>query len=185
MNKKQKLLDKLYALHRDFHSSPLYIDQSTSIVFGEGSPDAEILFIGEAPGKNEEIEKRPFVGQSGKLLNQALESSGLNRTDVYITNIVKCRPPDNRTPSPKELATGREIILLEQIKIIAPRVICTLGSAALRGLTQKPYKITEIRGQTIYFQGTKVIPTYHPAYILRSRSKTPIFLSDIQKLTQL
>ncbi len=185
MKTKQELLNALYEPHRDFRSSPLYIEQSQNIIFGEGDPNAEIMLIGEAPGKNEEIEGRPFVGQSGRLLNRALELCDIQRAQIYITNIVKCRPPNNRTPLPQELEIGCTVMLLEQINIIKPRIICTLGAIALRGLTKSTYQITKIHGQPIDFNGIILLPTYHPAYILRNRSQAPQFLADIEKLKKL
>ena len=183
---KQIQLEALYAPHQDFKNSPLLVPGAcTKIVFGEGNPDAAILFIGEAPGREEDEQGRPFVGRSGKLLNRALFLVGLEREDVYITNIVKCRPPGNRTPLPEELKIGRDELLLAQIEIINPRVICTLGAAALCGLTEKPYKITAVRGQPIDFHGRILLPTYHPAYVLRNQSVAPVFLGDIKKLVQL
>lgn len=183
---KRAALEALYAEHKDFKNSPLYIEGACqNIVFGEGNPNAAILFIGEAPGEQEDIEGRPFVGRSGRLLNRALELAEIQRSSVYITNIVKCRPPNNRTPFPNELKIGREMLLLKQIELINPRVICTLGSAALNGLTEKAYPITKIRGQPIDFQGHILLPTYHPAYVLRNQTAAPAFLEDIKKLTKL
>ncbi len=189
---KQELLKKPYAPHQDFKHSPLYIPgaelnsgECTRIIFGEGNPNATILFIGEAPGKAEDLEGRPFVGPSGKLLNQALEYAGLKRQDVFITNIVKCRPPNNRTPLQHELKTGRDLMLLEQIRIINPVVICTLGSAALNGLTENGYKITAVHGQPIAFGNHILLPTYHPAYILRNRKQAQLFFDDIKMVSKL
>lgn len=184
---KEHLLNQLYALHKDFKNSPLFIPgECTSIVFGEGNPDATILFIGEAPGRQEDLEGRPFVGQSGRLLNRAFELAEINRNEVYITNIVKCRPPQNRTPSLEELATGRDVMLLEQIRIINPQIICTLGSAALSGLTQdNSCRITKIHGKPLQFQNQIILPLYHPAYILRNRQEAQAFLADIKKIKTL
>lgn len=182
---KQEQLDALYAPHRDFIHSPLYIPGCQNIVFGEGSVDAPIMFIGEAPGKDEDIQARPFVGRSGRLLDRALFLAGLKREELFITNIVKCRPPNNRTPNPEELRIGRDVMLQHQIAIIQPRVICTLGSAALQGLTERPYKITAIRGQPMDFDGMLLLPTYHPAYVLRNPTVAQIFLGDIKKLAVL
>lgn len=179
---KQKLLDALYEPHKDFKKSPLYISGCTNIVFGEGNPDARILFIGEAPGEQEDIQARPFVGRSGKLLNRALELAGLSREEVYITNIVKCRPPNNRTPLPNELKIGRETMLIRQIEIINPAVICTLGTAALHGLTETDYRITKMHGQPLDFHQITLLPTFHPAHILRNQGYAQDFLSDIKKL---
>lgn len=179
---KQQQLDALYKTHSDFTNSPLYIPGCTNIVFGEGPADARIMFIGEAPGEQEDIQARPFVGRSGKLLNRALELSGLSREAVYITNIVKCRPPNNRTPSPSELEIGRDVILVKQIEIIDPAVICTLGTAALHGLTEVDYRITKMHGQPLDFHDRTLLPTFHPAHILRNQNYAQAFLADIKKL---
>jgi uracil-DNA glycosylase len=180
---KQKQLDALYAVHRDFMNSPLYIPGCTNIVFGEGNADAQIMFIGEAPGEQEDIQARPFVGRSGKLLNRALELSDLTREEVFITNIVKCRPPNNRTPVAEELKIGRDLLLIKQIEIIDPVVICTLGTAALHGLTDTDYRITKMHGQPLDFHGRILLPTFHPAHILRNQTYAPAFLVDIKKLS--
>lgn len=182
---KELALEKLYQPHQNFTQSPLYIAGCTSIVFGEGNPDATIMFIGEAPGKAEDEQRRPFVGPSGKLLNKALTQAGLQREDVFITNIVKCRPPNNRTPTPEELRLGKNLMLLEQITIINPKILCTLGSAALHGLTEGNFRITQVHGQPLDFQGRLLFPTFHPAYILRNLSQEHLFLSDIKKLVKL
>lgn len=178
---KHSALEALYQPHHDFKHSPLYVEGGcTNIVFGEGDPDASLLFIGEAPGEQEDLQKRPFVGRSGQLLNRALQLANIKREAVYITNIVKCRPPNNRTPSPTELKTGRDTLLLKQIEIINPQVICTLGSAALTGLTERPYQISKIRGQPLDFHGHILFPTYHPAYVLRNPAATDQFFADIK-----
>lgn len=184
-HEKKLMLDALYAPHADFKKSPLYIEGCTNIVFGDGNPDAQIMFIGEAPGQQEDLQAKPFVGRSGKLLNRALELSGLTREEVYITNIVKCRPPQNRTPLPLELKTGRDLMLIKQIEIINPTVICTLGTAALHGLTETAYRITKMHGQPLDFNGHILLPTFHPAHILRNQSYAPLFLADIKKLVLL
>jgi uracil-DNA glycosylase len=184
-NKKQQKLDQLYDQFRDFKKTPLYIPGSRCIVFGEGNPDARLLFIGEAPGKNEDLQGRPFVGRSGKLLNRALELAGASRDEVYITNIVKCRPPNNRTPFPHELRVGKKLLLEEQVKIIHPTVICTLGSPALLGLTEHPYQITKVRGQQLDHEGIILIPTFHPAYVLRNHTVANDFLEDIKKAVRI
>lgn len=182
---KQKKLDHLYDQFRDFKKTPFYIAGATNIVFGEGNPDARLLFIGEAPGKNEDIQARPFIGRSGKLLNRTLELAGISRDDVYITNIVKCRPPNNRTPYSHELRVGKKLLLDKQIQIIHPKVICTLGSPALLGLTEHHYQITKIHGDPLDYNGTILIPTFHPAYVLRNYSIANAFLEDIKKAVKL
>ena len=182
---KQKRLDELYFPHREFKASPLYIPGCNSIVFGEGDPDARLIFIGEAPGKQEDLQGRPFVGRSGKLLDRALQLAGVAREDVYITNVVKCRPPNNRTPFPHELRLGKKLLLEDQVKIIHPKVICTLGSAALNGLTGEPHQITRVRGSLLDYNGITLLPAFHPAYVLRNNSVATTFLNDIIKAVEL
>lgn len=182
---KKHLLESLYAHHRNIEESPLYIKGCKSIVFGEGNPNAQLMFVGEAPGKNEDEQGRPFVGQSGKLLEKALSNAGISRKEVFITNIVKCRPPKNRTPYPSELKIGKESMLNQQIDIIQPKIICTLGSAALQGLLGEKLKITKIHGKPISYKKHIIFPVYHPAYILRNRKAEKHFLEDIMKAVTL
>lgn len=183
MNIKQKQLEQLYQPHRqDMTASPLYIEGATSFVCGEGDPDATIMFIGEAPGADEDRLGRPFVGRSGKLLDAVLSSIGLRRAEVFITNIVKCRPPENRTPVPEELVKGRELVLLHEINIIQPRVLCTLGLSSLQGLLQQSFKMADVRGKAIACGEYVLIPTYHPAYILRNPAAREQFVEDLRKV---
>lgn len=156
----------------------------TTIVFGEGSPDAKIMFIGEAPGKEEDIQGRPFVGDAGILLTKLIEKMGLKRSDVYIGNIVKCRPPMNRDPEEDEVATCRQFIE-RQIGIINPEVIVTLGRIALQTLLDNPkIKITAARGKFLDFKGIPVMPTFHPAYLLRNPSDKWKTWADAQKVLE-
>jgi DNA polymerase len=182
---KQQLLDALYEPYKKCLQCPLGFLGRTNVVFGEGNPDADILFIGEGPGKDEDIQGRPFVGRSGQLLNRALTLVGIERADVYITNIVKCRPPGNRAPLPIESTTCMDLFLHKQIKIIRPRIICTLGSVALNNLLQQPHSITKARGSIIEWQNMMIVPTYHPAYILRNKSAAPIWIEDFKYILQL
>lgn len=177
-------LNAIYRPYKQAETSPLHIPGCTQIVFGEGNPHANIMFIGEAPGKSEDIHGRPFVGRAGKLLNQALEELGLQRDDVFITNVVKCRPPDNRTPTHEEIQTGKEL-LNKEIEVVEPRVICTLGSTALRCLFEENIKISSARGATKRYHNTPVLPTYHPAYILRNPDAKTTFLDDIRRAKQI
>lgn len=180
---KQQLLDALYEPYKKCLQCPLGFLGRTNVVFGEGNPDADILFIGEGPGKDEDEQGRPFVGRSGKLLNRALALVGIKREEVYITNIVKCRPPGNRAPLPIESSTCMNLFLFNQIKIIRPRVICTLGATALNNLLSKPSAITKIRGQKIdYENNIIIIPTYHPAYILRNQTQAPTWVEDFKTI---
>jgi DNA polymerase len=148
----------------------------TNTVFGEGDPNAALMFVGEGPGQNEDEQGRPFVGRAGELLDKQIAAMGLRREDVYIANIVKCRPPDNRTPAPDEVSTCFPY-LLRQIEVIGPKVIVTLGAPATKALLDTKEGITKIRGQWHQFQGLAlrsggpvipVMPTFHPAYLLRA-----------------
>ena len=139
----------------------------TNVVFGEGAPDAELMFVGEAPGKDEDEQGRPFVGRSGKLLTQMIEAMGFARDEVFIANVLKCRPPANRDPAADEVERCRPY-LLRQIALIRPKIICTLGRHALRTLTDYQGPIGKVRGRPMEFAGTAVLPTFHPAYLLRN-----------------
>lgn len=138
-----------------------------NIVFGEGNPDCEIMFIGEGPGADEDIQGRPFVGKAGQLLTNLIKKMGSDRNDVYIANIVKCRPPGNRNPLPDEARTCM-VFLKRQIEIISPKVIMVLGNVALQNLLGTDMRITKVRGKFHDYNGIKVMPTFHPSYLLRS-----------------
>lgn len=183
MNKqqyKQQLLNDLYAPFSQCSNFPTETIGATRVVFGEGNPDAQLMFIGEAPGKQEDELGRPFVGRSGMLLNKVLEGSGLKRNDVFITNVVKCRPPNNRTPTPQEVALYKHLLLTKEINIIQPKVIVTLGAVALEAVLENGAKITKIRGTKQAKNGFTVVPTYHPAYLLRNPGELNKFIEDIQ-----
>jgi len=152
-----------------------------SVVFGEGNPKADIVFVGEAPGEEEDNQGRPFVGRAGKLLDQLIERIGVKRSDVFICNVLKCRPPANRDPESHEAAACKEY-LLAQLDIIRPRVICTLGRHAYNTLLETDAPITRIRGKLTTFRGTPLLPTYHPSYLLRSQSKIKEAWEDMEKL---
>jgi len=178
---KQELLEQLYAPHLQCNACPLAQLGRNNIVFGEGNPNAKLMFIGEGPGRDEDLKGKPFIGRAGQLLSKALDALGLKREDVYITNIVKCRPPGNRTPTPLESETCKNLLLLKQIKIVRPRVICTLGAAAVKGLLeQENLKISRIRGKKLDFNGTILLPTYHPAYILRNPKELKALIADLE-----
>ena len=139
----------------------------THTAFGEGSADAKIFFIGEGPGENEDLSGRPFVGRAGELLNKQIAAMGLRREDVMIANVVKCRPPQNRQPAPDEAATCMPY-LERQIEIVRPQVIVTLGLSAARYMLNTNSSMGRLRGQWQEWRGIKVMPTFHPAYLLRS-----------------
>ena len=152
----------------------------TNVVFGAGIFSSKIMLIGEGPGQQEDQNGRPFIGKAGKFLDKLLESQDISREkNIYICNIVKCRPPDNRQPLPNEMGTCKQILLAHQINIIRPTIICTLGASALTGLMEKPFKITKVRGQLLSFGTIKLIPTYHPAYILRNPKELTQFAEDL------
>lgn len=158
-----------------------------SIVFGEGNPGAKIMFIGEGPGREEDMQGRPFVGEAGTLLTKLIEKMSLHdaflkRKDVYIANIVKCRPPMNRDPEEDEVASCRGFIE-RQIEIIQPEVIITLGRIALQTLLRRQeLKITAVRGNFFDYNGIPVMPTFHPAYLLRNPKDKWLTWSDAQKV---
>ena len=143
---------------------------SNNIVFGEGPPDAKLMLVGEAPGEDEDAQGRPFVGRSGQLLDRILESVGLHRDDVYITNMVKYRPPGNRNPTPQEISLS-EPLLLEQIKLVQPQIIATLGNVPTQYFVGTKDGITKTHGNWFDWHGVKVFPLYHPAYLLRNPSR--------------
>lgn len=139
----------------------------TNLVFGTGNVDADLMFIGEAPGFEEDKKGEPFVGPAGQLLTKIIKAIDLERRDVYIANIIKCRPPQNRTPNPQEMAACRRFVLA-QIEIIQPKVICLLGNVALRGLLETKDSITRARGRFRFWHNIKVMPTFHPSYLLHN-----------------
>ena len=154
----------------------------TNIVFGDGNPNAKVMFVGEAPGADEDAQGVPFVGRAGQLLNRVLEMIGMPREEVYIANILKCRPPDNRTPAPDEMAACMPF-LLKQIEAIRPRVICALGAVAMNALMGRKMPITKVRGTTLKTpQGHILVPTFHPAYLLRNPSEKKKFIQDLQDI---
>ncbi|MEE9524179.1 MAG: uracil-DNA glycosylase [Thermodesulfovibrionales bacterium] len=142
-------------------------EERTNIVFGEGSADCEIMFIGEGPGADEDKQGRPFVGRAGQVLTNLIKKMGFERKDVYIANIVKCRPPDNRNPSTDEADTCIPF-LKKQIEIIQPKVIMLLGNVPLQNFFGSELRITKARGKFVEYSGIKVMPTFHPSYLMRN-----------------
>jgi len=153
----------------------------TKIVFGTGNPKAQLMFVGEGPGRDEDLSGEPFVGRAGKLLTQMIEAMGLRRPDVYIANVVKCRPPENRQPEKDETATCSPF-LVRQIDAIAPKVIVCLGSTAAQYILATPQSISRFRGEWFDFRGSRVLATYHPAYLLRNPNATGDVWKDLQKV---
>ena len=153
----------------------------THLVFGEGNPHAEIMFVGEAPGFNEDQQNRPFVGAAGKLLSDLLSHIGLEREDVYIANVVKCRPPENRNPESFEIESCLPY-LWRQIEIIKPRVICTLGNFATQALLERKVAITKVRGQHVQIKNFFVFPMLHPAAALHQGGFRKLVQEDFENL---
>lgn len=151
------------------------------IVFGDGNPKAELVFVGEGPGADEDAQGLPFVGRAGKLLTQMIEAMGLQRGDVYICNVVKCRPPENRTPEKDEVSTCSPY-LLRQLDVINPKVIVCLGSVAAQTLLETNRGISHFRGEWLDFRGRKLMATYHPAYLLRNPNAKGEVWKDLQKV---
>ena len=151
------------------------------IVFGDGNPKAQLMFVGEGPGADEDAQGLPFVGRAGKLLTQMIQAMGLQRSGVYICNVVKCRPPQNRQPEKDEVAACSPF-LLRQIDTIAPKVIVCLGATAAKLLLETDHGISQFRGQWMNFRGRKLMATYHPAYLLRNPAAKSEVWKDLQKV---
>jgi len=154
------------------------------IVFGVGNPDADLMFVGEAPGGDEDIQGIPFVGRAGQLLTKIIEAIGLKREQVYIANVIKCRPPGNRNPEQDEVDTC-EPFLFQQIDIIKPKVIVALGTFAARALLRTLDPISRLRGRVYDYRGAKLIPTFHPAYLLRNPSSKREVWEDMKVVRRL
>lgn len=152
-----------------------------TIVFGEGNEKATLMFIGEGPGYDEDVQGRPFVGKAGQLLTKIIQSVNLQREKVYIANIIKCRPPQNRNPEPDEIQSCNPF-LQKQIQVIQPKIICALGTFSAQTLLQTETKITALRGKFYDLEGIKVIPTYHPAFLLRNPDKKREVWEDMKKI---
>ena len=154
------------------------------IVFGTGNPDAELLFVGEAPGRDEDIKGEPFVGRAGQLLTRIIHAIDLRREEVYICNVIKCRPPQNRNPLPEEIEAC-EPFLVEQIESIRPKVICALGKFAAQTLLKTEAPISTLRGRFHEYHGVPLMPTYHPAYLLRNPKMKRETWEDVQMIQRL
>lgn len=155
-----------------------------TIVFGEGNEKATLMFIGEGPGYDEDVQGRPFVGKAGQLLTKILQSINLPREEVYIANIIKCRPPQNRNPEPDEIQSCHPF-LMKQIGVIQPKIICALGTFSTQTLLKTDAKITALRGKLYDLEGIKVIPTYHPAFLLRNPERKREVWEDMKKIAEL
>jgi uracil-DNA glycosylase family 4 len=156
----------------------------THLVFGVGHPRAEVMFIGEGPGRDEDLQGEPFVGRAGQLLTDIItKGMGLRREDVYIANVIKCRPPENRDPEPDEI-DACEPFLLRQIELVRPRVIVALGKFAVQTLLKTKVPIMRLRGNWHAYHGIKLMPTLHPAYLLRNPGDKKLVWQDIKKVIE-
>lgn len=153
------------------------------VVFGVGDPCAQLMFVGEGPGEDEDRQGEPFVGKAGQLLTRMIRAMGLDRGEVYIANIVKCRPPQNRNPTPREIISCLPY-LRRQIEVVAPRVICALGNVATRTLLDTQTPIGRLRGRFSDYQGIPVMPTFHPSYLLRTPGDKRLAWEDLRKVME-
>jgi uracil-DNA glycosylase family 4 len=179
--------DALTALRADIGDCTrckLHAQGRTQIVFGVGNPNADLMFVGEAPGADEDVQGIPFVGRAGQLLTKIIEAIGLKREDVYIANVIKCRPPGNRNPDPDEVDTC-EPFLFRQIDIIKPKVIVALGKFGAQTLLRTLDPISRLRGRVYDYRGAKLIPTFHPAYLLRNPSAKREVWEDMKLVKRL
>jgi len=186
-DKKEELLKELFEKLKNCTRCPLHKSR-TQPVPGDGNPYSPVVFVGEAPGEEEDRQGKPFVGRAGKLLNRLIEEElGMKREEVYITNVCKCRPPANRKPTPEEMRACSPY-LRKEIEIVKPKVICCLGATAGEGILGKTLKITKVRGQVFpypYDPKIKVFLTYHPAYVLRNPKAESVIREDFRKLREL
>lgn len=153
----------------------------TNIVFGSGNPKAELVFVGEAPGQDEDLQGVPFVGKAGQLLTKMIEAMKFSRDEVYICNVAKCRPPNNRNPEPAEIAAC-EPFLKAQLRALQPKAIVALGKFAAQSLLRDSTPITRLRGQWRHYEGVPLMPTFHPAYLLRSPGEKKFAWLDLQEV---
>jgi uracil-DNA glycosylase family 4 len=182
---KTNLLKELYRQYPTPASFGLDAPAATHVVYGEGNPNATLMVVGEAPGEQEDKQARPFVGRSGQLLTRTLAQLGVPRPALFITNVVKCRPPNNRTPTPQEIEIHKKALLLKEIKIIRPKVIIPVGAVAISALLPGDNKISKIRGIPYHAHDTIILATYHPAYILRNPAAYTDFCNDLKKAISL
>ncbi len=176
-------VDELKKLEEEFrHCMMCPLSQTrTQVVFGSGNPRARLMFVGEAPGFDEDRQGQPFVGAAGQLLTKIIQAMKLTRQEVYIANCLKCRPPQNRSPLPTEILTCSPI-LERQIQIIRPEIICALGKFAAQTLLQTQEPISRLRGRFFERNGLRVLPTFHPAYLLRNPTDKKLVWEDMQKI---
>ena len=183
---KERRTQILEVLRREMlacHKCPLGKTR-TNLVFGVGDPMANLMFVGEAPGRDEDLQGEPFVGRAGQLLTKIIEAIGMNRSDVYIANVLKCRPPENRNPLPEEIALCMPY-LLKQIEMIQPKVLCALGTFAAQTLLNTKAPVGTLRGKFHDYKSIPMMVTYHPAYLLRNSNDKAKVWEDMKKVRDL
>jgi uracil-DNA glycosylase len=181
---KEEQLKKLNDLYKNCKKCPLATQGRAQVVFGLGNPDSKLMFVGEGPGRDEDRQGAPFVGRAGKLLTKRINAMNLKRDDIYISNVVKCRPPNNRAPHPQESGTCKNLILFHEIEIIKPKIICTLGASATQALLGDTIRISKARGNFFEFQNCQILPTFHPAYLLRNPEAKKEVWQDMKKVME-
>lgn len=186
MSDKEKRIKLLEDLRQEMlicHKCPLSKSR-THLVFGIGNPMADLMFVGEAPGRDEDLQGEPFVGRAGQLLNKIIEAIGMNRSDIYIANVLKCRPPGNRSPLPEEIVLCMPY-LIKQIEIIKPKVLCALGTFAAQTLLNTKDPVGKLRGRFHDYKGIPIMVTFHPAYLLRNPNDKAKVWDDMKKVRDL
>jgi DNA polymerase len=186
MERLAQKIELLLSLEKEVHccTGCRLHETRTFTVFGMGNVDADLVFVGEGPGADEDAAGEPFVGAAGKILTRMIYALGLTRRDIYICNIIKCRPPGNRNPQPDEIDSCKRY-LLTQLDVVQPKVICTLGAVPTHFLLNAKATISRLRGRVFSFRGVKVVPTFHPAYIYRSPSKKLEVWKDLKLVEKL
>lgn len=184
LKSRKDLLDEIKCNFKSCSECPLAKQGRSQVVFGVGNPFAKIMFVGEGPGRDEDAQGEPFIGRAGKLLTKIIEAMKLNRDEVYISNVVKCRPPNNRTPLPNESDICKKLILFKEVAIIKPQIICALGATATQGLLGPDATISKSRGIFFKLNNTLILPTYHPAYLLRNPDAKKIVWEDMKKIIE-
>ena len=179
---KAEQLERLKIDYSRIKDHPFSDFSKNKIVFGCGNPDSPIIFLGEGPGREEDLTGLPFVGRAGQLLTKIIEAMGLSREKVFITNVIKCRLPNNRPPTSEEIEIEKKLILKKELKILSPKIICALGSSAMQALLGPNIRISSARGRFFEIEGTKIMPTYHPAYLLRNPAAKVLVWSDMKKI---
>ena len=186
MERLAQKIELLLSLEKEVHycTGCRLHETRTHTVFGMGNVNADLVFVGEGPGADEDAAGEPFVGAAGKILTRMIYALGLTRRDIYICNIIKCRPPGNRNPQPDEIDSCKKY-LLTQLDVVQPKVICTLGAVSTHFLLNAKAPIGRLRGRVFSFRGVKVVPTFHPAYIYRSPSRKIEVWKDLKLVEKL